>query len=120
MSSKSEGHRVMACLPRKLATIGAALAVGLCIFQLSALGEIADPAAFLAKPTVGIGMDINGDGNVDQSDQWIVRGGLGSCAGDWNFNPAADFNGDGCVTLADDYLIELHILEATFMALGPF
>ena len=46
--------------------------------------------------------DIDRDGDVDLSDLAALNGpGYGTCAGDPDFNPDADLNGDGCTDPAD-------------------
>ena len=37
----------------------------------------------------------------------------GTCAGDPNFNPAADFDGSGCITLSDLAALLAHYGEGT-------
>ncbi|WP_367155721.1 dockerin type I repeat-containing protein [Methylomonas sp. HYX-M1] len=45
--------------------------------------------------------DINGDGKVDQADVTLFQQSLGSVIGDPNYNPDADLDGDGRVTVND-------------------
>jgi hypothetical protein len=45
--------------------------------------------------------DINGDGDVDQSDLGVLLATYGLCAGDPGFDLAADLDGDGCVGQGD-------------------
>jgi subtilisin family serine protease len=45
--------------------------------------------------------DLNGDGQVDLDDYWIFVDAFGTCVGNPHYNPAADLDGDGCVTLVD-------------------
>jgi hypothetical protein len=45
--------------------------------------------------------DIDHDGNVDIDDYWMFVDAFGTCVGDPKYNPDADMDGDGCVTLVD-------------------
>lgn len=45
--------------------------------------------------------DLNGDGVVNEADEAIFLAAYGSCDGDPNFNPDADFDEDGCITIND-------------------
>jgi phospholipase C len=45
--------------------------------------------------------DVNADGAVTAADRDVLRGAIGSCAGDARFEPLADMDGDKCVTQAD-------------------
>jgi hypothetical protein len=45
--------------------------------------------------------DLNHDGSVDFDDYWMFHDAFGTCVGDPKYNPAADLDGDGCVTLVD-------------------
>jgi hypothetical protein len=45
--------------------------------------------------------DLNRDGSLDISDSQIFQNAFGNCTGDSGFNPAADFDVDGCVTSID-------------------
>jgi hypothetical protein len=45
--------------------------------------------------------DLNGDGFIDDADVDRFQGNFGAGADDENFDPAADFDGDGQVTLVD-------------------
>ena len=64
---------------------------------LAALGLwIAAPAAFADTPG-----DLNGDGAVDDVDKTIMTDAIGSAAGDAGFVAAADYDGDGAISLAD-------------------
>jgi streptogramin lyase len=45
--------------------------------------------------------DIDGDGDVDQSDLGILLAAYGTCAGDAGFESAADIDRDGCVGQSD-------------------
>jgi hypothetical protein len=45
--------------------------------------------------------DLNRDGSLDGSDFQILQNAFGTCIWDGNFNPAADFDGDECVTSID-------------------
>lgn len=51
-------------------------------------------------PPVILG-DLDGDADVDRYDFRILSRALGSREGGWRWNPEADFNGDGRVTLRD-------------------
>jgi hypothetical protein len=57
--------------------------------------------------------DLNGDGVTDTNDLQIFQSSFGTCVGDNGFEPAADFDGDGCVTSID---------QATWtdLSTGPF
>ena len=45
--------------------------------------------------------DLDGDEDVDNNDYLIFREAYGSCSGGPNFNPNADFDNDGCITMND-------------------
>jgi hypothetical protein len=45
--------------------------------------------------------DLNRDGKVDAADYAVFKASLGRCSGQPGFNPDADYDGDGCVTLSD-------------------
>jgi len=45
--------------------------------------------------------DIDEDGDVDIDDYWAFLDAFGTCVGHPKYNPLADMDGDGCVTLAD-------------------
>jgi len=45
--------------------------------------------------------DLDYDGNVDLDDYWTFLDAFGTCAGDPKYNPWADMDGDGCITLLD-------------------
>jgi hypothetical protein len=45
--------------------------------------------------------DLDNDGDVDNDDFWLFVAAYRSCTGDPNYNPDADFDGDGCITLVD-------------------
>jgi len=45
--------------------------------------------------------DLEPDGDVDLDDYYLFVAAFGSCTGDENFNPLADMDHDGCVTLVD-------------------
>jgi hypothetical protein len=45
--------------------------------------------------------DLNRDGSLNESDSQIFQNTYGNCIGDSGFDPAADFDGDGCVTSID-------------------
>ncbi|MCI0546616.1 MAG: dockerin type I domain-containing protein [Candidatus Rokubacteria bacterium] len=58
-------------------------------------------------PPLGTG-DLDGDGDVDGTDQALLAGQIGACAGNPAFEPAADLDGDGCVTAVDGEFLELN------------
>jgi hypothetical protein len=45
--------------------------------------------------------DFNSDGRCDTADFIFFPGATGKCIGDAAYNPLADIDGDGCVTLSD-------------------
>jgi len=45
--------------------------------------------------------DIDGDGQVGTIDLMLLADAFGTCEGDENYNPRADFNANGCIDLAD-------------------
>jgi hypothetical protein len=45
--------------------------------------------------------DVDLDGDVDLSDLAGLLGVYGTCVGDPDYNPAADFDDSGCIDLAD-------------------
>ena len=45
--------------------------------------------------------DVDGDHDVDISDLAALLAAYGSCLGDANYLPTADFNGDDCITISD-------------------
>ncbi|HNQ23299.1 MAG TPA: hypothetical protein PKK06_09420 [Phycisphaerae bacterium] len=45
--------------------------------------------------------DLNGDEDVDEDDFLLFVGAFGTCTGQPGFLLAADFDGDGCITLFD-------------------
>jgi len=45
--------------------------------------------------------DANLDGKTDEADLALLLAAFGSCAGDPQFNPDADFNKDGCIDRVD-------------------
>ena len=45
--------------------------------------------------------DLDGDCDVDKDDFNIFYASFGSCDGQSNFNPSADYDGDGCITFVD-------------------
>jgi hypothetical protein len=50
---------------------------------------------------VGLKGDLNHDGILDVNDLDLLRAALGSCTGDNGFLPAADFDGDDCISKED-------------------
>jgi hypothetical protein len=59
-------------------------------------GGLVTPRGFAFR-TIGIPGDIDGDGDVDQADLGELLAAYGSCPGDANYNPDADFTGDDCI-----------------------
>jgi hypothetical protein len=49
----------------------------------------------------GVIGDIDGDGDVDQSDLGLLLTAWGTCLGDPDYNPAADLDGSGCIGQGD-------------------
>jgi hypothetical protein len=45
--------------------------------------------------------DLDNDGDVDVEDYWLFLDAFGTCVGNPKYYPAADMDGDGCVTLLD-------------------
>jgi len=45
--------------------------------------------------------DLDGDGDIDQSDYNLFRATFGRCRGQSGFNSNADYNGDGCINFVD-------------------
>jgi hypothetical protein len=45
--------------------------------------------------------DLDGDGDIDGDDYTAFRATLGKCDGDVGYNPEADYDGDGCVSITD-------------------
>jgi hypothetical protein len=45
--------------------------------------------------------DLDSDDDVDLDDYWMFHDAFGTCVGDPKYLPAADLDGDGCVTLLD-------------------
>ena len=45
--------------------------------------------------------DLDNDGDVDLDDYWVFLDAFGTCVGHPKYNPAADLDGDDCVTLVD-------------------
>jgi len=45
--------------------------------------------------------DLDEDGDVDLDDYWAFLDAFGTCVGDVKYNPAADMDGDNCITLVD-------------------
>lgn len=60
---------------------------------------IVDMGAFEYQPPVP--GDLDGDDDLDGADFALFLASYGRCTGEPEYNPAADLNGDGCVTLAD-------------------
>ena len=54
--------------------------------------------------------DLDCDRDVDYDDYLIFRTAYGSCSGDDNFLPAADLDGDGCVTINDYRILRTLLL----------
>ncbi len=59
-----------------------------------------DNAAVTVNPVVKPG-DLDGDGRVTLKDLPIFLASLGKCRGQAGYNPACDYDRDGCVTLRD-------------------
>jgi len=57
--------------------------------------------------------DINGDGQVEGKDVGIVNNALGTCMGNTSYNPAADMDGDGCITQTDASFVGKFFGQAT-------
>jgi YD repeat-containing protein len=55
--------------------------------------------------------DIDADGVIDANDRMILLGARKTCTGDAGFVPAADLNGDGCIT-NQDYRLWLQAYRA--------
>ena len=59
--------------------------------------------------TTGLPGDVDGDGDVSQTDEDLVRLCMGTTYGDPAFDPRADLNGDDRVTFADLGLVRVHM-----------
>ncbi|MCK4873810.1 MAG: hypothetical protein KAS72_13900 [Phycisphaerales bacterium] len=59
------------------------------------------PQSFIIRISQAVPGDIDGDGDVDQSDLGILLAAYGSVPGDPNWNPDADLDGDGAVGQSD-------------------
>ena len=66
--------------------------------DLTVNGMIVDPGA---PGLGGIPGDLDNDADVDGADRNILMASLRKCNGDTGFNPIADLDDDGCVTLLD-------------------
>lgn len=68
-----------------------------------AIAELqADPSSDLPMESSGFSLaDLNADGSKDSRDFSAFLGTYGACSSDSRFNPRADLDGDGCVTLLD-------------------
>jgi predicted outer membrane repeat protein len=67
---------------------------------------VADPPDYPAAVDMGayeyhVPGDLDFDADIDGDDYWLFAAALPSCAGDPQYNPAADLDYDGCVTLVD-------------------
>jgi hypothetical protein len=51
--------------------------------------------------TSGFQVAVDSDGTADIDDVPVMDGPLGKCVGDADYDPAADLNGDGCITDLD-------------------
>ncbi len=60
-----------------------------------------NPIRPIDEPSVGQTADLSGDGVIDESDEAIFQAQFGLSSDDEGFEPAADFDGDGEVTLVD-------------------
>jgi len=56
--------------------------------------------------------DIDWDGDVDINDYWRFVAAYGTCLGDSAYDPSADMDGDGCITLVDYYAWRMCYLMA--------
>jgi hypothetical protein len=54
--------------------------------------------SFEPEPVPG---DLTGDGILDIADYYAFIGTYARCAGDEGYLPAADYNGDSCINVAD-------------------
>ena len=53
--------------------------------------------------------DVNNDGVINQKDIDLVKAAINTSNGDANFNPAADVNGDGHITITDVAIVKLKV-----------
>jgi hypothetical protein len=72
-------------------------------FTASAVGAptVSVPVTIIVKESAVVCGDLNFDDIVDNEDLVLFMDAYGSCNGDPHFNPLADYNGDGCVGMAD-------------------
>ena len=56
--------------------------------------------------TMSVAGDLNSDSNVDGNDSALFASAFGSSAGQSNYNPVADLNGDGKVNTADQVILD--------------
>ncbi|WP_372898137.1 Ig-like domain-containing protein, partial [Stieleria sp.] len=73
-------------------------------YLLSVAGASADDAGRYRLHLDVVG-DINRDGVVDGLDSMALANSMGSFIGDRTYDPAADFNADGAITIADSQLL---------------
>jgi hypothetical protein len=69
-----------------------------------------DNAAVTVNPALKPG-DLDGDGKVTLKDMRILTTSLGKCQGNPGYNPACDFDRNGCVNLKDYRLWLIYYLE---------
>ena len=72
-----------------------------CASFLVAFNTLETGVPEIGLAVVGQQGDLDCDRDVDYDDYLIFRTAYGSCRGDDNFLPAADLDGDGCVTIND-------------------
>jgi len=60
-----------------------------------------EPGVLVGSRESNVRGDLDNDGDVDTADYNKFRSSLGKCNGQLGFIPAADYDGDGCVTYAD-------------------
>ena len=63
--------------------------------------DVRSHVAMVPLVVTGVPGDVNGDGVVSCADVTAVRAAYGSSVGKSNYNPSADFNGDGFVNVLD-------------------
>jgi hypothetical protein len=54
------------------------------------------------REDTGPACDFNGDGRCDEEDHARLVEHIGSCEGEPGYNPSADVDGNGCLTVADE------------------
>jgi hypothetical protein len=71
--------------------------------------QSSDTCLVTAMQTAGpLPGDLNNDGVIDKDDYKIMKKATGKCQGNKNYLPAADLNGDGCVTWTDYDLLRFY------------